>query len=475
MPDPTPPPAKSPSVPVIDKVLFSSGGGVQQFASTAPHYLANPIFNLTLGMDPVLIGVVLAIARLWDALTDPLVGNISDNFTTRWGRRRPFMVAGSILMGLSFAAMWWLPRDAGQTFYFGYFLFTILSFYAGVTLFTVPWNALGIEMTDDYNERTSLFAYAGVTHKLVGFTTGWLYPLTQLAVFQNVLTGARVVGCVCGTILIVVCIVPALRLKEPPRSESQVRRKSEPFLKAMRVILSNRVLLVFSAASLLTMTSLTTVSSLGLYVNIYHIYHGDKVAAAVMMGWWGTIFNLLAMISIPGVTWVTRRLGKHRTMMLGLGIAALAEVSKYVLYTPAAPALQLSVALLLAPGLSAYYILVSAMGADIVDYDEWLSGRRREGLIAAANAWITKMGISLSFIFAGLVLSITGFDASQLIQSPATVFWMRVNFCAIPAVGLFIAMLLFRSYPLTRKRVEEIQAELPRLRVAAAAAEGIAV
>lgn len=475
MPDPTLPASKSPSLPVIDKVLFSSGGGVQQFASTAPHYLANPIFNLTLGLDPVLIGIVLAIARLWDALTDPLVGNISDNITTRWGRRRPFMVAGSILMGLSFAAMWWLPRDAGQTFYFSYFLFTILSFYAGVTLFTVPWNALGIEMTDDYNERTSLFAYAGVTHKLVGFTTGWLYPLAQLAVFQNVLTGARVVGCVCGTILIIVCIVPALRLKEPVRPQSQVRRKSEPFLKAMRVILSNRVLLVFSAASLLTMTSLTTVSSLGLYVNIYHIYHGDKVAAAVMMGWWGTIFNLLAMISIPGVTWVTRRLGKHRTMMLGLGIAALAEISKYVLYTPIVPSLQLSVALLLAPGLSAYYILVNAMGADIVDYDEWLSGRRREGLIAAANSWITKMGISLSFILAGVVLSATGFDASQIVQSTATVFWMRVNFCAIPAVGLAIAMLLFRSYPLTRKRVEEIQAELPRLRVAAAAAERVAV
>jgi GPH family glycoside/pentoside/hexuronide:cation symporter len=475
MPAPEHPAAESARVPFIAKILFSSGGGVQQFASTAPHYLANPIFNLALGMDPVLIGIVLAIARLWDAVTDPFVGNISDNTHTRWGRRRPYMVVGSLMMGLSFAAMWWLPRDAGQMFYFGYFLFTILTFYLGVTFFTVPWNALGIEMTDDYNERTSLFAYAGVTHKLIGFTTGWLYPLAQLAVFQNVLTGVRFVGCLCGTLLIVLCLVPALRLKEPPRPAALARRKSEPFLHAMRVILGNRVLLVFSAASLLTMTSLTTVSSLGLYVNIYHIYHGDKLAAAVMMGWWGTIFNFLAMISIPLVTWTTRRLGKHRTMMLGLGIAALAEVSKYVLYTPAAPYLQLSVALLLAPGLSAYYILVSAMGADIVDYDEWLSGRRREGLIAAANMWITKMGISLSFILAGVVLSVSGFDAGQTLQSASTVFWMRVNFCAIPAVGMAVALLLFFGYPLTRKRVEEIQAELPRRRELAAAAEQAAV
>lgn len=475
MSDSTPSPAKANSVPVLDKILFSVGGGVQQFASTAPHYLANPIFNLTLGMDPVLIGIVLAIARLWDAVTDPLVGNISDNAKTRWGRRRPFMVAGSILMGLSFAAMWWLPREAGQTFYFGYFLFTILSFYAGVTLFTVPWNALGIEMTSDYNERTSLFAYTSVTHKLVGFTTGWLYPLAQLAVFQGVLNGVRVVGCVCGTILIIACLIPSIRLKEPVRPVALSTRKAEPFLKAMQVVLSNRVLLVFSAASLLTMTSLTTVSSLGLYVNIYHIYHGDKVAAAVMMGLWGTIFNVLAMISIPGVTWVTRRFGKQSTMMLGLGISSLAEMLKFVLYTPSAPYLQLSVALLLAPGLSAYYILVSSMGADIVDYDEWLSGRRREGLIAAANAWITKMGVSLSFVFAGLVLSVVGFDAGQLIQSLDTVFWMRINFCAIPAIGTLLAMLLFRGYPLTKKRVEEIQAELPRRRIEAATAEHVTV
>ena len=139
--------------------------------------------------------------------------------------------------------------------------------------------------------------------------------------------------------------------------------------------------------------------------------------------------------------------------------------------TPAAPYLQLSVALLLAPGLSAYYILVSAMGADIVDYDEWLSGRRREGLISAANMWITKMGIYLSFILAGVVLSVSGFDAEHTLQSASTVFWMRVNFCAIPAIGMAFALLLFLGYPLTRKRVEEIQAELPRRRELAADAE----
>ena len=101
------------------------------------------------------------------------------------------------------------------------------------------------------------------------------------------------------------------------------------------------------------------------------------------------------------------------------------------------------------------------MTADIVDYDESLNGRRREALISAANGWITKMGVSLSFILAGLVLNTTGFDATLGDHQPAgTVFWMRIFFCAIPALGTGAGLLLFRSYPLTRQRIDEIQTAL---------------
>ncbi len=458
MPPPSPP--VTPPLSSRDKVAFSVGGGLQQFANTAPQYLANPIFNLGLGLNPVFIGIVLAIARLWDAISDPLVGNISDNLRTRWGRRKPFMVLGAILTGVSFAAMWWLPRDGSETFYFGYFLFTILAFFTGITFFMVPWNALGISLATDYHERTKLFAYAGVTHKVVGFGTGWLYPLCQLAVFQDVIEGVRVVGCICGTLVIIVCLIPAIILKEPALTQSEKARKPEPFLKAMKVVLGNRTLLIFSAACLVTMTSLYTVSSLGLYINIYHVFAGDKVAAATMMGIWGTSFNALALVSIPGVLWVSNRIGKHRTIMLSLGMVCVSAVAKWILYTPSMPYLQLTTALLHAPGLAAYLVLVNSMSADIVDYDESLNGRRREALISAANSWITKMGVSLSFIFAGLVLNVTGFDAALTTQDPSTVLKMRMCFCAIPAIGTLTGLLLLRGYPLSRQRVEAIQSEL---------------
>jgi GPH family glycoside/pentoside/hexuronide:cation symporter len=311
-----------------------------------------------------------------------------------------------------------------------------------------------------------LFAYVGVTHKVVGFTTGWLYPLCQLAVFQTVLDGARIVGCICGTLIIIACLIPALTLKEPPDAPTPVRQKPEPFLHAMKAVISNRVLRLFSLACLVTMTSLYTVSSLGLYINIYHVFGGDKVAAATMMGIWGTLFNVLAMVSIPPMIWLSNRLGKHRAIMLALGMVSVSAVLKWVLYTPAMPYLQLATALLHAPGLAAYLILVTSMTADIVDYDELLSGRRREALISAANTWITKMGVSLSFIMAGLVLNLTGFDAALGgNQADGTVTKMRVFFCVVPALGTLAAILLLRHYPLTRTKVESIQEALRERRL----------
>jgi len=260
-----------------DKVLFSSGGGLAQFAGTAPQYLANPIFNLALGLNPVLIGGGLAAARLLDTLLEPLIGNFSNNAQSRWGRRRPFMAIGALLAGGSFIAMWWLPREASQLFYFAWFLTTIFAFFVGVSLFLVTWQALGTEMANSYDERTNLFACSGACHKIVGFATGWLYPLAQIAVFQDVLQGVRMVGLASGLLLSACCLTTALLLRKPERKATPLKRTREPFLQAMRVVLRNRVLLDFSAACLTTLTSLYAVSNLGLYINIYHIFGGDMI------------------------------------------------------------------------------------------------------------------------------------------------------------------------------------------------------
>jgi GPH family glycoside/pentoside/hexuronide:cation symporter len=160
--------------------------------------------------------------------------------------------------------------------------------------------------------------------------------------------------------------------------------------------------------------------------------------------------------------------------MLCLGVISFSAVLKFFTYTPAAPWAQMITPLLHAPGLAAYVILINSMTADLVDYDEFCTGERREALLAAANHWLTKMGMSLSYIAAGLVLSVTGFDAALGNHQPAgTVLWMRILFCAVPAVGTLAALAVLAGYPLTQKRVKEIQDELSRRRSSGAGAGGL--
>lgn len=453
-------------VPKRDKMVYAAGGVISGFSLNAPNYLANPIYNLTLGLNPVLIGVVIAISRFWDGITDPLFGYLSDNTKTRWGRRKPFLLLGAIGLGTSFALMWMFPRGGSHNFYFVWFLVTTLIFYTASSTFLAPWSALGIEMTSDYNERTNLNAYVGVCYNAVGMGYAWLFPLAQLAVFQDTIAGVRYVGVFCGTALTLLALLPVLFLKEKPVAVPVVARRRVPFIASMRAVCKNRAFLQVSAVSVLTMTSLMTVSSLALYINIYHVFGGNKIAAAQMAGIFGMVFNTLAIASIPLVTWLSRRLGKHRAIMLCLGMISVSALLKFFAYTPAAPWAQLLTPLLHAPGLAAYNVLLNSMTADLVDYDEYCTGERREALLAAANHWLTKMGMSLSYIASGLILALNGFDAGRITQDSSTVLGMRICFSAVPALGTGLALLIMRGYPLSKQRLEEVQAALPARRAA---------
>ena len=114
------------------------------------------ILNLGLGMNPALVGLLGALPRLTDAITDPLMGYISDNTSSRWGRRRPYIFVGAIFACIVFIILWQLPVGMSEIFYFWYFLIGSFVFYLGYTIFATPWVALGYELTPDYHERTRL-------------------------------------------------------------------------------------------------------------------------------------------------------------------------------------------------------------------------------------------------------------------------------------------------------------------------------
>src|ERR1700694_493289 len=170
-------------IPVTQKIAYGMGGVVTIVAVNSVGQLTSLVYVVGLGISAIWIGYAQALPRLWDAFVDPFMGNLSDNSRSRFGRRIPFLVVGGVLIGISFALLWTGPRNWSQPAMFTYFIVTSLFFYTVVPIYSIPHGALGLEMTDDYHEKTSLFAYASFIGNVGAFTLPWIYYLANRPVF----------------------------------------------------------------------------------------------------------------------------------------------------------------------------------------------------------------------------------------------------------------------------------------------------
>ena len=171
--------AQADRVSLREKIGLGFGKAIGDGTHGTLHVLVSQIYNMTLGLDPRLLSTIVFIQRLWDAMADPVFGQFSDNFRSRWGRRRPLLLAAALPVGLTWAGMWWFPRGVSSNYLFWHLLVVSLLFYTAYSLYTMPLGGLIIEATDDYHERTRI---AGVTLAF-GFAaqigSQWVFPLTQ--------------------------------------------------------------------------------------------------------------------------------------------------------------------------------------------------------------------------------------------------------------------------------------------------------
>lgn len=445
------------------KLSYGLGGFAEHNLNNTINMMANPILNVTLGVSPTLVGMALAIPRLWDAFTDPLMGTISDQSLSRFGRRRPFILVGGLLSALFFVLMWMMPRGLSEMAYFTLFLSASLLFYTCFTVFGVPYNALGLEMSSDYGERTEIQTYRSVFSFASGFAVQWMFWLTQRDIFADTLEGMQWVSG--GTALIIVaCVLFTVFYCPEPKSIVRQREKTSVF-KSFKETLSCKPFLLVVGVIVCVLCGILLVMQLALYINIYYIYDGDAKEASVMLGLVGTVFKIANFIAMPVVCYLANRFGKQQVLILVLALAALGSLSKWFFYDPANPYLQLIPALLTAPGLGAVWGVAFSMIADVCDYDEFIYGARREGMFGAVQNWANKLSVSISLLFAGVILNFTGFDANlEGPQSTETIDMMRILDSVIPAVAVGLACLLLAYYPLTTQKLGRIQSVLTHRR-----------
>lgn len=447
-------------VPVKTKLAFGAGSIVDNLTGNSIHQLANPIYNIALGVNPAVIGMVLAVGRLFDAITDPIIGNFSDNFRSRWGRRKPLIVVGALLTGPLLLAMFCFPRGLSPTTYGIYFAVAMLLFYPAFTLFSVPLKGFQFELTKDYHERTRVAAVVALLMPVGGIAASWLFAATELDIFEDSIEGARYTAL--GVMLVIICLgmLPVIFGKEKEYAVAQTQKKVK-ILPNIKSLLTNRPLVLLSIAGLATLLGIFTVYSLGLYLNIYHVHGGDKKTASLLHGAITTAYQVASMAAIPAISWTATRLGKRGAFLICLGIALSGTVAKWFCYVPGSPELMFIPMVLMGIGMSGFWVLLASMMADIADHAELHQGFRNEATIGAVFSWINKTGMSLAFMLSGFVLVWVNFD-EQLggAQAPGTIYWMRVLFSFVPAVALIIAIVCVTLYPITEESAHEIREAL---------------
>jgi GPH family glycoside/pentoside/hexuronide:cation symporter len=429
-------------------------------------------------MNRALVGLLGALPRLTDAITDPVMGYVSDNTRTRWGRRRPYIFVGAIAAGVIFALLWQLPEGRDESFYFWWFLLGSFAFYLAYTVFATPWVALGYELTPDYHERTRLMGVQNFIGQTAYVVAPWfLYFMQDERFFDNMVDGAAGLAIIIAVVVIGVGILPAIYLRERMLAiaEAESESGSPPASGIGRVMLDNVVeffrgfvitlrftpFLKLCAATFLVFNGFMLVSSFQFYVIIYYVFGGNTKLGAEYAGYAGTLGAISTFCVIVLVTWLGTHIGKRRTFFVAIGVSMLGYALKWVCYDPDVPWLLLLPAPLIAFGLGGLFTIMPSMIADVVDMDELQTNERREGMYGSIFWWVVKLGMAAALAAGGYMLNATGFDvALQGDQSEQAIFLMRLFDAFVPFLASALAIWAIASFPITEESAHAVRVQL---------------
>jgi len=415
-------------IPFTQLAAYGAGGIIPIALFNIAGILVGLMGNISLGLSAFWLGFILIIPRLWDAVSDPIIGHLSDNTRTRWGRRRPFLLLGGILVSVTFVIMWWIPKgemvqtwfpteSSYHAFQLVYILITLLLFFTAVNIFEIPHGALGMEMTNDYHARTRLFSAKSFVGNLFAMSTPWLFAIASMEIFKgpggNEADGMRYVSLMIAAILIPLSFWWFFKLKEPGFQKAAKQEKTH-FWKDMKLVVSNRNFVMLTLTVFTLAMGFNFVQLLGSYIPIFYVFGGDKVAGATMLGINGTVWAITGVLAVFPLNWISPKLGKRSTLIIAMLLMSFAQLSKIVCYNPHHPYLIIIPTMLLSAGMLFFFTLGSSMVGDICDEDELNTGKRSEGSYYAIFWWFIKMGSALASFVAGALIVFTMFDEAQV-------------------------------------------------------------
>jgi GPH family glycoside/pentoside/hexuronide:cation symporter len=442
----------------LQRWIYGSG----DFGFSLTYTIVDAYFAIFLtdlvGIKPAVAAAAIFIGRSSDYLNDPLAGYLSDRTRTRWGRRRPFLLFGALPFALAFTLMWWRPPVANDIVLAVYYALAYVLFDMGATFTSLPYYALTPELTDDYDERTALTTarmFFSIFASLVAFTI----PLLIVGSFRPE-NASRVLAM--GALFGVVSALPLLLVFARTRERADFMEQPQPgFRHSVQAALANRPFLFSVGIYLFTWLSVSILEVMLLYF-VKYVAQREAQSNLIM----ATIF-IVAIAALPFWQWTSRRLNKRKAYMAGIAFWAVVQL---VLVTvgPLTPmSVLLGLCVLSGIGVSAAHVLPWSMIPDAVEWGEWKTGERHEGVFYSLVTLVQKVSTSVAIPLALLALDLGGYVPNSMAQPPAAVTSIRVVAGAVPAVLLCAGILFAWLYPLGRENYTEIAAELAARRQAA--------
>ena len=429
-------------------------------------------FTNVAGLDAAAAGMILLIGKVWDAINDPIVGILSDRTKSKWGRRLPWMIYGAIPFGISFLAQWLIPTT-DKTVLFWFYVAIAIIFNTFFTIVNLPYTALTAELTNDYQERTSLngfrftFSIGGSILSLIlaQLIFGWLKPATGSDC--NSTSGSLpylVLAGVCSLIAIASIYACVFGIRKRVLSLESERIKSErtaetiqpiTWLEQLKIVGANRPFLYVIGIYFCSWLAIQTTASIVPYFVIDWMGLAEKDFIQVTLAIQVTALAMLFVWSA-----IAQRVGKKAVYFMGVGLWLIAQIGLFLLQ-PGQIGLMYGLAVMAGFGVAVAYLIPWSMVPDVIELDELRTGKRREGIFYAFMVLLQKVGLAIGLFLLGQALSSSGFMERVTcqpspVQPQAALLAIRMAIGPLPAVILLISLVLAYFYPITKEYHAEI-------------------
>ena len=437
-------------VPISVKLSYASGEIAIGFSQTVIAILF--LFYLTdvAGLPAILAGLVIYIGVFWDAVSDPIMGMISDHTRTRFGRRRIYFLIASIPYGLSFFCCFALPAIENTAALFAIATAAYLFHTTATTVYLVPYRTLTAELTDDYDARTNIVGWL-MAFNIAAALVAAAFALPLIRAFGGGHAGYRMMGIMFGTVMAVSGLVSFFGTKEDPRFIPHEKRLT--LARSMKTALANKPFMAIAWVFVFAWVGVAFVQTSMMYYMKYCLF---------IEQWADYIFFLLYLASfafIPLWVKVSDRYGKKPAFYAGMAVLVPCLVILSVL-PERASWLSFALAFTAGIGASSVSVITISIIPDVIEYDELSVGIRREGFLYSLIFFAYKVAVASAIFLTGLYLDLSGYVENVFPQADSALLAIRLLVGAVPVVMVLIAVWFMTTYPITKQMHEGIKREL---------------